>query len=162
MITFTNTEKTLREYGIIIQNLYRQNNNNAGYDPASELNSLTFNIESNNGNFAIVFNLPSYWRFSENGRGPGKMPPKGVLLKWMQWKHILPSPMQLSNGKTILPTMESLEFLIRRKIGRDGTKGSHTWELTENQVKDDLIRDLKKAITQDFLNYINPNKKGNN
>lgn len=154
MINFINTERVLYEYGIKISSLYKDNNITAGYDPASELNNITFNIESNSGNFAIVFNMPSYWIYAEKGRGPGKMPPEGSLLKWMQWKQILPTPMQLSNGKTVLPSMKSLEFLIRRKIGRDGTQGQHTWEQTENQIKEDLIRDIKEAITKDFTEYI--------
>lgn len=154
MITFTNTLNILNEYGQKIKDLYREKNIEAGYDPAAELQNISFNVESEHGNFAIVFTLPSYWYYAEHGRGPGKMPPKGSLMQWMKFKQILPSPITLSNGKTVLPSMESLEFLIRRKIGEHGTKGQHTWELTEQQMKDRLISDVKAALTKDFTEYL--------
>lgn len=146
--------RVLNEYGNIFSRTYRIKNDEAGYDPASELNSISFRVSNSGSTFELTFNLPDYWRYAENGRGPGKMPPKGSLLKWMEWKHILPSPMQLSNGRTVLPSMNSLEFLIRRKIGREGTEGSHTWEKTEEELKDQLIRDVKDALTKDCTEYL--------
>ena len=154
MITFTNTLNILNEYGQKIKDLYREKNIEAGYDPAAELQNISFNVESDRGNFAIVFTLPDYWYYAEHGRGPGKMPPKGSLMQWMKFKQILPSPLTLSNGKTVLPSMESLEFLIRRKIGEHGTEGQHTWEITEQQMKNSLISDVKEALTKDFTEYL--------
>lgn len=160
MITFTNTLKVLNEYGQKIKDLYREKNIEAGYDPSRPLQSISFAVSQSGGTFEITFELPDYWRYAENGRGPGRMPPPGVLLEWMKFKHILPSPMQLRNGKTVLPSMESLEYLIRRKIGRDGTKGSHTWEATVNQVKDSLEADVKAALYKDITEFISGNVKG--
>lgn len=154
MIRFDNTLKTLNEYGYKISELYKQNNIEAGYDPSQPLQNIDFYVSSSAGIFTINFNMPSYWRFAENGRGPGKMPPKGSLIKWMNFKRILPSPMTLSNGKTVLPSMESLEFLIRRKIGERGTQGQHTWEATENEIKSSLIEAIKDALTKDIMEYI--------
>lgn len=151
--------RVLNNYGTLFAQTYRDNNSAAGYDPASELNNITYNVESSDGTFSLVFHLPDYWRYAENGRGPGKMPPKGSLLRWMEWKRILPGPMQLKSGKTVIPSMESLEFLIRRKIGRDGTQGSHTWELTEQELKDRLIRDVKEALSKDCYEYLNQMRK---
>lgn len=159
MIDFTETLNTLNEYGQKIRNLYREKNIEAGYDPSAELQNISFNVESSNGNFAIVFHLPEYWRFAENGRGPGKMPPPGVLLKWMEFNQVLPSQVQLPNGRTYLPSMQSLEYLIRRKIGRDGTEGKHTWEATENEIRNSLVRDIKAAIENDFRRYIEERTK---
>ena len=155
MIDFTNTISVLNDYAQRIKNLYREKNIEAGYDPAAELQNISFNVESEGNNFSIVFHLPEYWRWAENGRAPGRMPPKGSLLQWMEFKQILPHQMQLENGRTVMPTMESLEFLIRRKIGRDGTDGSHTWEATENEIRDSLINAVKAAIEKDFTDYIN-------
>lgn len=154
MITFTNTIRVLNEYGDKIRNLYRSKNLQAGYDPSSELQNITYTVDSGAGNFSITFNMPDYWIYAEKGRGPGKMPPKGSLMKWMQFKQILPQPMQLKSGRTVLPSMESLEFLIRRKIGREGTEGSHTWEATENEIKQSLIDDIKDALEKDFRKYM--------
>lgn len=154
MITFDHTIAELNRYGDIIRQIYRDKNLNAGYDPGAELQNITFDVENESGNFSIVFHLPEYWKWAENGRGPGKMPPEGSLLKWMEFNQILPRQMQLQNGRTVLPSMKSLEYLIRRKIGRDGTEGKHTWEMTENEVRNTLIQDIKKALEQDFMAYI--------
>lgn len=154
MITFDHTIAELNRYGDIIRQLYRDKNLNAGYDPDAELQNITFDVENEGNNFSIVFHLPEYWRWAENGRAPGKMPPEGVLLKWMEFNQILPHQMQLSNGRTVIPSMKSLEFLIRRKIGRDGTEGKHTWEMTENEVRNSLIQDVKKALQADFTAYV--------
>lgn len=159
MISFENTISTLNEYGAKIRDLYREKNIEAGYDPAAELQNISFNVESGDGNFAIVFNLPEYWRWAENGRGPGKMPPPGSLMKWMEFNQILPSQVQLPNGKSYIPSMQSLEFLIRRKIGRDGTEGKHTWEATENEIRDSLVNAVKNAIEKDFAAYIESTSK---
>lgn len=49
----------------------------------------------------------------EKGRTPGKpMPPRGALLRWIAFKGLQPAAGQ---------TLEQLEYLIRRKIGRSGT-----------------------------------------
>lgn len=154
MITFDNTMRVLNEYGDRIRNLYREKNIEEGYDPAAELQNITFTVESGAGNFSIVFNMPDYWKYAEHGRGPGKMPPEGSLMKWMEFNQILPHEMQLENGRMVLPTMKSLEYLIRRKIGKYGTEGRHTWEQTENEVRQSLIDDVKAALEKDFTAYI--------
>ena len=166
MIQFNNTMRVLQNYGALFAQTYRDNNAAAGYDPSSELNNISFNVTSSGGTFQLIFHLPEYWKYAENGRGPGKMPPKGSLLKWMEWKHILPTLTQIKTGpragKTYLPSMEGLEYVIRRKIGRDGTEGSHTWELTEHELYDRLVRDVKSALQEDIENYFmqsNPMRK---
>lgn len=155
MIQLHNTELVIRRWAEAFRDRYFENNVQAGYDPSRPLQtSVVFKVYSNKGNFEINFQLPEYWYYAEHGRGPGKMPPKGSLLQWMQFKQILPHPMTLSNGRTVIPSMESLEFLIRRKIGKEGTQGSHTWELTETQMKQQLINDVKEALTKDFMEYL--------
>jgi len=154
MITWDNTIRTLDNYARKIQAIYVGKNVNDGYDPAAELQNITFEVRSAGGNFEIDFNMPDYWRYAEEGRGPGKMPPEGSLLKWMQWKQILPSPMTLSSGRTVLPTMKQLEFLIRRKIGEKGTVGSRNWQETEIEIKDQLVEAVTKAIEKDFSAWV--------
>lgn len=159
MITFTNTLNTLREWGDKIRQTYREKNIQAGYDPSRPLQNINFTVSSNGSTFEITFSLPDYWKFAENGRGPGKMPPAGSLLEWMKFKHILPHPVTLSNGKNVLPSMESLEYVIRRKIGRDGTKGSHTWEETVEQLRAGLTKAVEEALYRDIAEYVKRQSK---
>lgn len=180
MITFDHTIAELNRYGDIIRQLYRDKNLNAGYDPDAELQNITFDVENEGNNFSIVFHLPEYWRWAENGRAPYgegelptgegrewwrkdvkppyKLPPRGSLLQWMEFKHILPSLRPLKSGpnagKMYLPTMDSLEYIIRKKIAFTGTQGSHTWEATEKEIRDSLIQDVKKALQADFTAYV--------
>ena len=154
MIKFDNTMRVLNNYGVLFRETYRDNNVAAGYDPGEPLQNISFSINSAAGRFEMVFHMPDYWKWAENGRNPGKMPPKGSLTRWMEWKHILPSPMQLKSGKTVLPSMQSLEFLIRRSIGEHGTEGSHTWEQTCNELKDRLIKDVSDALKKDCVEYL--------
>lgn len=159
-MTFPNTERELYNYGELFRQVYKDNNAAAGYDPSQPLmNDVSFDVQSAAGNFSIVFRLPDYWKWAENGRGPGKMPPPGSLMKWMEFKHIVPSMTTLKSGRTVLPSMESLEYLIRRKIGREGTLGQHTWEATERELYDRLVRDIKAALTKDFTEYIEQRSK---
>lgn len=162
MIQFPNTERELYNYGELFSQVYKDNNAAAGYDPSQPLmNDVSFDVQSRSGNFTIVFHLPDYWKWAENGRGPGKMPPPGSLMKWMEWKHIMPQMTTLKSGKTVLPSMESLEFLIRRKIGREGTQGGFTWEATERELRDRLIRDVTAALRQDVTEYLERSRPGN-
>lgn len=154
MITFTNTMRVLNNYGVLFCETYRENNVVAGYDPGEPLQNISFSINSAAGKFEMVFHMPEYWKWAENGRNPGKMPPKGSLTRWMEWKHIMPSQMTLKSGRTVLPSMESLEFLIRRSIGRHGTEGSHTWEQTYNELKQRLIKDVSDALKKDCIEYL--------
>lgn len=154
MIPLLNTYKELDKWAGKIRNMYRDRNLESGYNPSHELQNITYDIETNMGVFTMVFHVPDYFKWAENGRGPGKMPPPGSLIEWMEWKQILPSPMQLSNGKTVLPSMQSLEFLIRRSIGEHGTEGSHNWENLMEDIRSQLTEAIKKALEKDFREYI--------
>lgn len=155
MIQFPNTERVLNNYGELFRQTYRDNMAAEPYDPSEPLMSnIQFDVESSDGTFEIVFHVADYFRYAENGRGPGKMPPPGSLMKWMEFHHIAPQPMTLKTGRTVLPTMESLEFLIRRKIGQYGTNGDHLWQRTEEELQDRLIRDVKEALEKDFTEYM--------
>lgn len=163
-MTFSNTERVLNNYGELFRQVYKDNNAAAGYDPSQPLmNDVSFDVQSAAGNFSIVFHLPDYWKGAEYGYKPHEVyPPKGSLLQWMEWKHIMPQMMTLKTGKTVLPSMESLEFLIRRKIWEKGTKeprGGHTWEATERELHDRLVRDVTEALRQDVTDYINQSIK---
>lgn len=88
----------------------------------------------------ISLNLEPYWKYLENGRKPGKMPPVEKILQWVKVKPVLPRE---RNGK--VPTQKQLAFLIARKIGREGTKPTHLLQKTMDDMK------LKKLVTAAVL-----------
>lgn len=77
---------------------------------------------------ALVNESP-HGRWAELGRRPGKMPPKGALLPWLRHRGI----------------PEKREFLVRRAIGRRGTKGAHVLDKLMERHGDEVLDMLEKA-----------------
>lgn len=72
--------------------------------------------------------------YADQGRGPGKMPPKGALVGW--------------HGVT-----EENEFLIRRAIGQRGTKGKPFVTRAFKEIKDGFAQKefgdaIKRALAK--------------
>jgi len=68
----------------------------------------------------IVGSTSGYGLVVEKGRAPGsKMPPEGTMLRWLEVK------MGLSAEEA-----KGIEFVVRRKIGKDGTEGAFMFEQT--------------------------------
>ena len=130
-----------------IAQVYRDKMNNAGYDPNGELMKFTWVTEYNGNLFELYFNLPDYYIFAENGRRPGKFPPPNAILKWVQFKRLVPRPGR--DGK--VPSTNQLVYLISRKIATKGTEGQHLLEKTLNDSNLDKLADnLVELITAQF------------
>lgn len=95
---------------------YRQNLIKADAYASGELaNETSPLVEQNGGLITVYLSIPHQWVFVENGRKPGKWPPRAAILNWIKQKHILPR-----GNKPV--SQESLAFLIQRKIGTVGIK----------------------------------------
>lgn len=132
-----------------IAQVYRDKMNNAGYDQNGELMKFTWVTEYNGNLFELYFNLPDYWLYAENGRRPGKFPPPDAILKWIQFKRIVPSS---HSGK--IPTTNQLVYLISRKIALNGTQGKHLLQQTIDETYDTLVDRLVEAITNQIENEL--------
>ena len=117
-------------------------------------NSITFRVSITAFAFSIEFYADKAWLFILRGRKPGgKFPPKHAILDWMKAKKIKPKKI---NGKTI--TEDSLAFLIRRKIARDGIEKTNLYEgadsffrgQIDSKAKDAVGRDLKETVFQEM------------
>lgn len=121
------------------------------------LNSHVITINKGNNTLEAA----SYYPFIVEGRGPGKQPPPNVILDWLQEKNIQPNDEDMS--------LESLAFLIGRKMGREGN-AIHRGEkegidILEIATKDEgvLYRQIGKVmadqVTDSILNTFtkNPN-----
>lgn len=75
-------------------------------------NSLKIEIVDKPGNVSIDLWSLDYFKYVDKGRKPGKMPPMKSLIGWVS-KHFNVSYKKLN----------SLTFLIARKIGRKGVAG---------------------------------------
>ena len=130
-----------------IAQIYRDKMSNAGYDQNGELMKFTWVTEYNGNLFELYFNLPDYFPFAENGRRPGKFPPPNAILKWVQFKRLVPRPGR--DGK--VPSTNQLVYLISRKIATKGTEGKHLFEKTlDDPNLDKLADNLVELITEQF------------
>ena len=130
-----------------IADIYRKKMDQAGYDKNGELYNFKWTTEWKDNLFEVNFDLPLYFHFAENGRRPGKFPPPDVILKWVQFKRLVPRPGR--DGK--VPSTNQLVYLISRKIATKGTEGKHLFEKTLDDTNlDNLADKLVELITAEF------------
>lgn len=67
-----------------------------------------------------------YTKYLVNGRGPGKMPPKDNIVKWLMDKFGYDQK-----------TAEKIAFPVRKKIAKEGTK----WHNEESRLIDAVLND---------------------
>ena len=130
-----------------IADIYRKKMDAADYNKQGELYNFKWTTEWKGNLFEVYFDLPSYFPFAENGRRPGKFPPPDAILKWIQFKRIVPRPGR--DGK--VPSTNQLVYLISRKIATKGTEGKHLFEKTlDDPSLDNLADQLVELIAAEF------------
>lgn len=137
-----------------IADYYRMLMADADYDKNAQLYNFKEIVEYRGSLFEIFFELPDYWKYAENGRGPGKRPPIDAIIKWVQHKRLATS----TTGKARSTTQ--IAYAISWKIAREGTEGKHLLQRTIDEtyntlvdrlvelISDELDQDLEKDIEQ--------------
>ena len=130
-----------------IADIYRKKMDAADYNKQGELYNFKWTTEWKDNIFELYFDLPPYFYFAENGRRPGKFPPPYAILKWVQFKRLVPKPGR--DGK--VPSTNQLVYLISRKIATKGTEGKHLFEKTlDDPNLDNLADKLVELISAEF------------
>ena len=130
-----------------IADIYRKKMDAADYNKQGELYNFKWTTEWKGNLFEVYFDLPLYFHFAENGRRPGKFPPPDAILKWVQFKRLVPRPGR--DGKVL--STNQLVYLISRKIATKGTEGKHLFEKTlDDPSLDNLADKLVELITAEF------------
>lgn len=80
-----------------------------------------------------------YTQYLVNGRGPGKMPPKDNIVKWLMDKFNYDQK-----------TAEKIAFPVRKKIAKEGTK----WHNEESKLIDAVLNDERIEKILDKLRII--------
>ena len=136
-------EEVLREYEAYLLEASKRN-----MPSYYELrNNIKFNLQVGDNFYEIVFAAPQYWKWAEDGRRPGKMPPVSAIADWVTRRKIV--PYSNKNGK--LPTTNQLAFVIAKKIGRDGTTGIHFLEKSIDEQKSYWDNKISEAISNDII-----------
>lgn len=151
---FRHTMKALREFGQKIVDNYKAELEACGYQDGQLYSTLNYSVKMENSSWLISISLEKYWRYIEYGRRPGKMPPLDVIEKWINVKQIIPHEMTLKGGKTIIPTIPQLSFLIARKIGRDGIRPRPFFKQSFEDAKREFLSKIADAVQQDIVESI--------
>lgn len=142
---FNNLQKVLSDYADFL-NDSTKNNMPQNYELKNKMN---FYVQVDDNCYSVEFKAPEYWKWANYGRGPGKMPPINAIEQWIKVKGITP---KTYNG---IPTSEkSLAFLIARKIGREGTKGSHFLEPSLDNAWANFESKIIDAVTEDIVDAL--------
>jgi hypothetical protein len=117
--------------------------------------SLENEVTEGKGKYTATIKGANYTYWMEHGRKPGKFPPINMIKKW-----IIEKPVHFENI-----SLNSLSFLIARKIARDGTKirpGVVSDVITKPRIDDllkrigqSMILELKSDIIKDLKDVNN-------
>ena len=142
---WTNLTNTMEDYRKFLEIATKDNTSH--YELS---NNIKFNLQVNDTVFEIEFQAPSYWKYSNYGRSPGKFPPFDKIEDWIIRRKITPYPTK--SGK--IPTRKQLTYLISRKIAREGFKGSGFLEKSLSEQQDYWEDRIKEAIGEDIESQI--------
>ena len=148
---FENTAKTIQDYAKRFIEVYRGRLEDFGYENGKLYKTLDYSISNEGITWVVTIHLEDYWKYIEDGRRPGaKMPPVEAIKKWIEYKKILPRPIQLKSGKTVIPSTQQLAFVIARSIGENGIKARPIARETVDQLNNEFISILKASIQRDI------------
>ena len=151
-IKWNNLERVLNEFADEVITLARQNLDANGTNASHNLyDSLEKIVEIGEDYYSVKISLADYWKWVEEGRGPGKYPPPSVIENWVEVKPISPYPGV--DGKT--PSVKQLTFLISRKIANEGTEPQPFLEPAVEEVLSRYETIIDQAIDDDIYEFIN-------
>ena len=144
---WTNLTNTMDDYRKFLETAAKENTKH--YELSK---NIKFNLQVNDTLFEIEFQAPSYWKYANYGRGPGKFPPLDKIEDWIVRRKISPYPTK--SGR--VPTRKQLSFLIARKIAREGFEGSGFLEKSlkeqqdywEDRISDAIYKDIESQIME--------------
>jgi hypothetical protein len=103
--------------------------------------SLTVNVSEQPNKIVGSITGSHYWYYIEHGRRPGKRPPIESIEKWIDDRRLSLDGI----------TKQSLAFLIARKIGREGTKGT---PILESVFTPQSLQELGRSNGSAYLSNV--------
>ena len=148
---FKHTMKALNDFGKFIITNYKSQLEAEQMNNGELYRTISYSVSTVNSGWVISVSLADYWKYIENGRRAGaKMPPVSAIENWINVKQIVPHSMTLKSGKTVIPTIPQLSFLIARSIGQRGIPPKPLFKNSFEAAKQQFIQVIKDAITQDI------------
>ena len=147
---FRHTMKALNDFGNFIITNYKSQLEAEQMNNGELYRTISYSVSTVTGGWVISVSLADYWKYVEYGRRPGKMPPVSAIENWIKVKQILPRPITLKSGKSVVPTIPQLSFLIARKIGRDGIRPRPFFKQSFEDAKREFLQKIEEAILADI------------
>jgi hypothetical protein len=126
------------------------------------------------GDYSIEIAMADYWQWVEAGRRPGKRPPLRNIVQWIKDKQlrlddkgttargykregtlISSSRKKVLMGNKKVSILEATAYKIASKIAKYGTKATNFLSDAVDDYKDDLVKEMAKALKRDVVTIIN-------
>lgn len=147
---FKHTMKALNDFGNFIITTYKSQLEAEQMNNGELYRTISYSVSTGTGGWVISVSLADYWKYVEYGRRPGKMPPVSAIENWINVKQIVPHSVTLKSGKTVIPTIPQLSFLIARKISRDGIRPRPFFKQSFESAKREFLHIIEEAIIADI------------
>lgn len=116
--------------------------------------SLASHLKVSKNSFSLSFIMEEYGEWVDQGREKGKGAPPAAILKWIKSKPIKPRD---ESGKFVQATdatLNSLAFLINRKIKREGIDPTYFFTAPFEKAFKDLPNEVVDAYALDLEKFI--------
>lgn len=152
MNNYPKTIEVLNRFAEALVNQYKSYLAHANYSQGELYKTIEVNsVRAVGDNFIVQLDLAEYWKYIEYGRRKGaKMPPITAIENWIKRRDIIPRPIQLKSGRTVIPSTKSLAFVIARSISINGIKARPFMKNSIKLIKDKFIREIEDALVQDI------------
>lgn len=148
---FKHTMKALNDFGNFIVTNYKSQLEAEQMNNGELYRTISYSVSTVSSGWVISVSLADYWKYIENGRRAGaKMPPVSAIENWIKVKQIIPHSMTLKSGKTVIPTIPQLSFLIARSIGQRGIQPRPFFKKSFEAAKREYLAKIEEAIIQDI------------
>lgn len=130
-------------------------------------------VEFMGGVYSIEIRMLDYWRWVDEGRKAGKRPPINKIIQWIKDKQlrlddkgttargykregtlISQSRKKVLMGGKKVSILEATAYKIASKIGKFGTIGTDFLTDAIDDNKNDLVKDMAKALKRDVVRII--------
>ena len=119
------------------------------------INSLEPYVEEEDDKVFLYVDVKPYGRYVDEGRKPGKWPPRKAIREWIKQKGIRPRNKQ---------TEEQTTFLIQRSIGIRGIKASpflDIWDMYVNELEEIIAEAAAEDVVEVLDEFIKDFNKNN-
>ncbi len=150
-MALTNTTSALRRTGGLITQRLADGINDYNSDASGELKqSIDFKIQSKSNKLELDIIMLDYWEYVDKGRRPGKRPPVSSIEKWLTYPNVR-DKLRGGMGDQAFSDPQSLAYIIAKKIGDKGTKGTDfaTNVFESRLVTQELPQIIAEAVYED-------------